>query len=179
MSRIGNKIIPVPSGVKVSIAAGQVEVQGPKGKLVSVVPTGIDFEMKDGQLLAKRTAETKQQRALHGLARSLVANAVKGVTAGFQKELEIVGIGFRAEVKGKSVIFNLGFSHPIDFQIPAGISISVEKQTRLIISGVDKQRVGQTAATIRSLKKPDPYKNKGIRYAGEVLKKKVGKTGAK
>jgi large subunit ribosomal protein L6 len=179
MSRIGNRIIPIPSGVKVNIAPGQVEVQGPKGKLASSVPAGIEFEMADGQLVAKRAAETKELRALHGLARSLVANAVKGVTQGFQKELEIVGIGFRAELKGKSVIFNLGFSHPIDFQIPSGISIAVEKQTRLIVSGTDKQKVGQTAATIRSLRRPDPYKNKGIRYAGEVLKKKVGKTGAK
>jgi large subunit ribosomal protein L6 len=179
MSRIGNKIIPIPSGVKVKVGANEIEVQGPKGKLTSTVPSGISFEMQDGKLAAKRSAETKQLKALHGLARSLVANAVKGVTDGFQKELEIVGIGYRAEVKGKSVIFNLGFSHPIDFQIPSGINISVEKQTRLVISGADKQRVGQTAATIRSLKKPDPYKNKGIRYLGEVLKKKVGKTGAK
>jgi large subunit ribosomal protein L6 len=179
MSRIGNKIIPIPSGVKVNIGPDGVEVQGPKGKLTSAVPRGIRFEMVDGRVLAKRTAETKQQRALHGLARSLVANAVKGVTEGFRKELEIVGIGYRAEVRGKSVVFSLGFSHPIDFQIPSGISIAVEKQTKLIISGIDKQKVGQTAATIRSLRKPDPYKNKGIRYVGEVLKKKVGKTGAK
>jgi large subunit ribosomal protein L6 len=179
MSRIGNKVIPVPSGVKINIGAGQVEVQGPKGKLTSPVPAGIQFELADGRLVAKREAESKQLRALHGLARSLVANAVKGVTDGFQKELEIVGIGYRAEVRGKSVVFSLGFSHPIDFQIPTGINITVEKQTKLVVSGTDKQRVGQTAATIRALKKPDPYKNKGIRYAGETLKKKVGKTGAK
>jgi large subunit ribosomal protein L6 len=179
MSRVGNKVIPVPSAVKVKVADGHVEVQGPKGKLTSTVPEGIRFELSDGQLVAKRAAETKQLRALHGLARSLVANAVKGVTEGFQKELEIVGIGYRAEVRGKSVVFNLGFSHPIDFQIPTGINITVEKQTKLVVSGFDKQRVGQTAATIRSLKKPDPYKNKGIRYLGETLKKKVGKTGAK
>ena len=179
MSRVGNKVIPVPSAVKVKVADGHVEVQGPKGKLTSMVPEGIRFELSDGQLVAKRVAETKQLRALHGLARSLVANAVKGVTEGFQKELEIVGIGYRAEVRGKSVVFNLGFSHPIDFQIPTGINITVEKQTKLVVSGFDKQRVGQTAATIRSLKKPDPYKNKGIRYVGETLKKKVGKTGAK
>jgi len=179
MSRIGNKVIPVPSGVKINIGEGQVEVQGPKGKLSSSVPAGIQFELADGRLVAKRSAESKQLRALHGLARSLVANAVKGVTDGFQRELEIVGIGYRAEVRGKSVVFSLGFSHPIDFRIPSGINITVEKQTKLVVSGIDKQRVGQTAATIRSLKKPDPYKNKGIRYAGETLKKKVGKTGAK
>src|SRR5258706_4706144 len=171
MSRIGNKIIPGPQSVKVQISGNQVEVQGPKGKLSSMVPDGIHFELKDGRLVAIRSAETKQQKALHGLARSLVANAVKGVTDGFQKELEIVGIGFRAEVRGKSVVFSLGFSHPIDFQIPTGINITVEKQTKLVVSGTDKQRVGQTAATIRSLKKPDPYNNNGIRYAGEALKK--------
>ncbi|MFN8009312.1 MAG: 50S ribosomal protein L6 [Terriglobia bacterium] len=179
MSRIGNKVIPVPSTVKVQISGNLVEVQGPKGKLANAVPEGIRFEFTEGKLVAHRSAETKQQKALHGLARSLVANAVKGVTDGFQKELEIVGIGFRAESRGKSIVFNLGFSHPIDFQVPTGISIAVEKQTRLTISGIDKQKVGQTAATIRSLRKPDPYKNKGIRYVGEVLKKKVGKTGAK
>jgi large subunit ribosomal protein L6 len=172
-------VIPIPPGVKVSIGPDQVEVQGPKGKLANRVPAGILFEMSNGELVAKRSSDTKQLRALHGLARSLVANAVKGVTQGFQKELEIVGIGYRAEVKGKSVIFSLGFSHPIDFQIPSGINIAVEKQTRLVVSGIDKQKVGQTAATIRSLRKPDPYKNKGIRYVGEILKKKVGKTGAK
>lgn len=179
MSRIGNKIIPIPQNVKVQISGNQVDVQGPKGKVSNTVPDGIHFELKDGQLIAIRNAETKQQKALHGLARSLVANAVKGVTDGFQKELEIVGIGYRAEVRGKSVVFSLGFSHPIDFQIPIGINIAIEKQTRLLISGIDKQKVGQTAATIRALRKPDPYKNKGIRYVGEVLKKKVGKTGAK
>ena len=179
MSRIGNKIIPIPQNVKVQISGNQVDVQGPKGQLSNTVPDGILFKLNDGQLTAIRSAETKQQKALHGLARSLVANAVKGVTDGFQKELEIVGIGYRAEVRGKSVVFSLGFSHPIDFQIPTGINIAIEKQTRLFISGIDKQKVGQTAATIRALRKPDPYKNKGIRYAGEVLKKKVGKTGAK
>ena len=179
MSRIGNKIIPIPQSVKVQISGNRIEVQGPKGKLTNTVPDGIHFEMKGSQLFALRSAETKQQKALHGLARSLVANAVKGVTEGFQKELEIVGIGYRAEARGKSIVFSLGFSHPIDFQVPSGINIAVEKQTRLVVTGIDRQKVGQTAATIRSLRKPDPYKNKGIRYAGEVLKKKVGKTGAK
>ncbi len=179
MSRVGRKIIPIPGGVKINIGDGFVEVQGPKGKLQTQLPSGIQFEKQDGQLVAKRDSETKQHKALHGLARSLVANSVKGVTEGFQKELEIVGIGYRAELRGKSVVFSLGFSHPIEFPIPSGISIAVDKQTRLTISGIDKQKVGQVAATIRSLRKPDPYKNKGIRYVGEVLKKKVGKTGAK
>ncbi len=179
MSRVGRKIITVPPGVKVKMRDDLVEVEGPKGTVVNRIPAGIRFELNDGQLTAVRSSETKEQKALHGLARSLVANAVKGVTQGFQKELEIHGIGFRAELRGKSVVFSLGFSHPIDFPIPSGISIAVDKQTRLTITGIDRQKVGQTAATIRSLRKPEPYKNKGIRYLGEVLKKKVGKTGAK
>jgi large subunit ribosomal protein L6 len=179
MSRIGKKVISVPAGIKIKMRDDLVEVEGPKGTLTSRIPAGIRFELNDSQLTAVRSSETKEQKALHGLARSLVANAVKGVTQGFQKELEIHGIGYRAELRGKSVVFSLGFSHPIDFPIPSGISIAVDKQTRLTISGIDKQKVGQTAATIRSLRKPEPYKNKGIRYVGEVLKKKVGKTGAK
>ncbi len=179
MSRIGNNPIAIPSGVKVNIGENLVEVQGPKGKLATSIPAGIRFELTGGLLVATRASDSKQHRALHGLARSLVANAVNGVTQGFQKELEIVGIGYRAELKSRSVVFNLGFSHPIDFRIPSGIDIAVDKQTRLIVSGVDKQKVGQTAASIRGLRKPEPYKNKGIRYAREVLKKKVGKTGAK
>lgn len=179
MSRVGNKSIPIPSGVHVSISESQIEVQGPKGKLQTPVPAGIRFERKDGNLVAVRATDSKEHRALHGLMRSLVANSVKGVTEGFQKELEIVGIGYRAEVRGKAVVFSLGFSHPIEFPLPSGISVTVDKQTRLVISGIDKQKVGQVAANLRSLRKPDPYKNKGIRYAGEVLKKKVGKTGAK
>jgi len=179
MSRIGKKIISVPPGVKIKMTEDLVEVVGPKGTMANRIPGGIRFELKDGQLTAVRSSETKEQKALHGLARSLVANAVRGVTQGFQKDLEIHGIGYRAELKGKSVLFSLGFSHPIDLPIPSGISIAVDKQTRLTIAGIDKQKVGQTAATIRSLRKPEPYKNKGIRYAGERLKKKVGKTGAK
>jgi large subunit ribosomal protein L6 len=179
MSRVGKKAIPIPSNVKVKIDDGVVEVQGPKGTLKTTVPRGIHFEKEDGNLVAKRESEAKKQKALHGLVRSLVANSVTGVTQGFQKELEIVGIGYRAELRGKSVVFSLGYSHPIEYPIPSGILIAVEKQTRLTISGSDKQKVGQVAASIRSLRKPDPYKNKGIRYAGEILKKKVGKTGAK
>ncbi|HVN79387.1 MAG TPA: 50S ribosomal protein L6 [Terriglobia bacterium] len=179
MSRVGKKVIPIPSNVKVKLDDGIVEVQGPKGILKTPIPPGIHFEKEDGNLVAKRESEAKEQKALHGLVRSLVANSVTGVTQGFQKELEIVGIGYRAELRGKSVVFSLGYSHPIEYPIPSGIVIAVEKQTRLTISGSDKQKVGQVAASIRSLRKPDPYKNKGIRYAGEILKKKVGKTGAK
>jgi large subunit ribosomal protein L6 len=177
MSRIGNKIIPVPSGVKVQIKEGSVDVQGPKGKMSIVVPHGIQFEQKDGTLVAKRA--TEQYRALHGLARALVANAVTGVTTGFKKDLDIVGVGYRAEVKGKNVVLALGYSHPIEFPIPEGIQIAIEKQTHVTVTGADKNQVGQVAANLRSLRPPDPYKQKGVRITGERLKKKAGKAGAK
>jgi large subunit ribosomal protein L6 len=177
MSRIGNKPIPVPSGVKIAMASDKIDVQGPKGKLSVAVPRGISFEQKDGVLNVKR--ESDEHRAVHGLARALVANAVHGVTQGFKKEMDIVGVGYRAELKGKAVAFALGKSHPIEFKIPEGIQIAVDKQTHLIISGADKGQVGQVAADIRSLRPPDPYKQKGIRITGERLKKKAGKAGAK
>jgi len=179
MSRIGKKPIPVPSGVKVNIQGNLVSVQGPKGKLDTPVPTGITVEQRDGHLVAVR--ENDSQAAIHGLARALVFNAVEGVTNGWKKELEIVGIGYRVEMKGKgTVVFTLGFSHPIEFPLPAGIDVAVDpKQTRLTVSGIDRQKVGQVAADMRALRPPDPYKNKGVRYQGERLKKKVGKTGAK
>jgi len=177
MSRIGNKLIQVPSGVKVEIKDGVVDVQGPKGKMTIPVPRGIHFEKKDGTLVARR--ETEEQRALHGLARALVANAVTGVTTGFKKELDIVGVGYRAEVKGRNLIIALGFSHPVEFAIPEGIQIAVDKQTHLVVSGADKGQVGQVAANLRGLRPPDPYKQKGIRLTGERLKKKAGKAGAK
>ena len=177
MSRIGNKLIALPSGVKVQIKDASVEVQGPKGKLTVPLPRGIHFEQKDATLVARRDAE--QFRALHGLARALVANAVTGVTQGFKKDLDIVGVGYRAEVKGKSLVLALGYSHPVDFPIPEGIQIIVEKMTHLTISGADKNQVGQVAANLRALRPPDPYKQKGIRITGERLKKKAGKAGAK
>ena len=177
MSRIGNKVIPVPSGVKIQVKDGAVEVQGPKGKMNVRVPTGIRFEQKDGTLIAKRDAE--EHRALHGLARALVANAVTGVTTGFKKDLDIVGVGYRAEVKGKNVVLALGYSHPIEFPIPEGIQIAIEKQTHMSVSGADKNQVGQVAANLRALRPPDPYKQKGVRITGERLKKKAGKAGAK
>ena len=177
MSRIGRKPIPLPSGVKVAMQGGKIDVQGPKGKLSFAIPRGISFEQKDGVLTALR--ETEDHRALHGLARALVANAVQGVTQGFKKDLDIVGVGYRAELKGKLVAFALGKSHPIEFKIPEGIQISVDKQTHLVVSGADKGQVGQVAADIRSLRPPDPYKQKGIRITGERLKKKAGKAGAK
>src|ERR1700735_443630 len=177
MSRIGKKPIPVPSGVKIQIKDDLVDVQGPKGKMAVPLPRGIHFEQKDGILLAKR--DTDDHRALHGLARALVANAVTGVTAGFKKDLDIVGVGYRAEVKGKNVVLALGYSHPIEFPIPEGIQIAIEKQTHMSVTGADKNQVGQVAANLRALRPPDPYKQKGIRITGERLKKKAGKAGAK
>jgi len=177
MSRIGRKPIPLPSGVKIAVQGGKIDVQGPKGKLSLAVPHGISFEQKDGVLTALRASD--EQRAVHGLARALVANAVTGVTTGFKKELDIVGVGYRAELKGKNVAFALGKSHPIEFPIPEGIQVAVEKQTHLIVSGADKGQVGQVAADMRALRPPDPYKQKGVRITGERLKKKAGKAGAK
>jgi large subunit ribosomal protein L6 len=179
MSRIGKKPITIPKGVNVKVVAGAVEVQGPKGKLRQAHPAGIDFELADGHLVAKLARDDKELGKFHGLARSLVANAVAGVTDGFKRELDIVGVGYRAEVKGKQVVFALGYSHAVVFDIPAGIDIAIDKQTHITVTGVDRQLVGQVAANIRRLRKPDPYKQKGVRYTGEVLKKKAGKTGAK
>ena len=179
MSRIGKKPIAVPKGVTIKVVDGAVEVQGPKGKLRQAHPAGINFELADGQLSATRSTDDSGLAKFHGLARSLVANAVTGVTEGFKRELDIVGVGYRAEVKGKQVILALGFSHACVFDIPTGIEITIEKQTHLTVTGVDRQLVGQVAANLRRLRKPDPYKQKGVRYTGEVLKKKAGKTGAK
>jgi large subunit ribosomal protein L6 len=177
MSRIGRKPIGIPAGVKVQVSAASVEVQGPKGKMNVALPRGIRFEQKDGSLHAVR--ENDSQKALHGLARALVANAFTGVTTGFKKDMDIVGVGYRAELKGKIVVFALGYSHPIEFAIPEGIQVTVEKQTHLVVSGADRALVGQVVADIRSLRPPDPYKQKGIRITGERLKKKAGKAGAK
>jgi large subunit ribosomal protein L6 len=179
MSRIGKKPIALPKGVTVKIEGNTVAVQGPKGKLDTQIPGGIKVEQQDGHLVALR--QNDSQAALHGLTRALVNNAVEGVTKGWTRELEIVGIGYRAEMKGKgTVVFTLGYSHPIEYPLPSGIDVVVDpKQTKLTVSGIDRQKVGQVAAEMRSLRPPDPYKNKGVRYAGERLKKKVGKTGAK
>jgi large subunit ribosomal protein L6 len=175
MSRIGKKPIPLPSGVKIQVGE-QLEVTGPKGKLTVPIPEGITFEQTAGKLEVKRASD--QHAALHGLTRALAANAVQGVSGGFTRELDIVGIGYRADLKGNIAIFTLGYSHPIEFLLPPGIELKIDKQTHLVLSGYDRQLLGQVAANIRALRKPDPYKNKGIRYTGEVLRKKVGKTGA-
>jgi large subunit ribosomal protein L6 len=179
MSRIGKKPIAIPKGVTVKIEGNTVMVQGPKGKLDTPLPSGITMEQKDGNLLAVRPDDS--HAAVHGLARALVNNAVEGVTKGWTRELEIVGIGYRAELKGKgTVVFSLGYSHPIEMRVPTGITVAVDpKNTKLTVAGIDRQKVGQVSAEMRSLRPPDPYKQKGVRYAGEKLKKKVGKTGAK
>lgn len=178
MSRVGRKIIVVPSGVKVSVKETEIEVQGPKGKLKSPVPPGIKFTLTGAELSCQRANDERQQRAFHGLARALAQNAIKGVTEGFSKDLDIVGVGYRAAVEGNKVVLALGKSHPVEYRIPEGIKVAVDKQTRVTISGIDRQQVGQVAAEIRQLRRPDPYKQKGIRYVGEVLKKKAGKAGA-
>jgi large subunit ribosomal protein L6 len=179
MSRIGKKPIAIPKGVTVKIEGNTVLVQGPKGKLDTALPKGIKMDQKDGHLVAVR--ENDSQAAVHGLARALVNNAVEGVTKGWTRELEIVGIGYRAELKGKNlVVFNLGFSHPIEYPLPTGVDAAIDpKQTKITLNSIDRQKVGQVAAEMRALRPPDPYKNKGVRYLGERLKKKVGKTGAK
>jgi large subunit ribosomal protein L6 len=178
MSRVGRKAIAVPAGVKVSVSERALEVQGPKGKLTTPVPPGIKFALQGQELSCQRANDERQLRAFHGMARALAQNAIVGVTEGFSKDLDIVGVGYRAQVEGGKVVFALGFSHPVEYAIPEGIKIAVEKQTRVTISGIDRQKVGQVAAEIRQLRRPDPYKQKGIRYVGEVLKKKAGKAGA-
>ena len=178
MSRVGRKAIAIPKDVKVQIEGSSLQVQGTKGKLTTPVPPGISFKLENGQLSSARSNDERQQRAFHGLARALAQNAVKGVTEGFSKELDIVGVGYRALVEGKKLVLSLGFSHAVNYPIPEGIKIVVDKQTRVVVSGIDRQQVGQVAAEIRGLRRPDPYKQKGIRYVGERLKKKAGKAGA-
>ena len=175
MSRIGKKPIPLPSGVKIKVG-DQLEVTGPKGTLMVPIPAGISVEQVPGRLDIKRSGD--EHAAIHGLTRALAANAVQGVSGGFVRELDIVGIGYRADVKGKIATFTLGYSHTIEFLLPEGVDLKIDKQTHLVLSGHDRQLLGQVAANIRALRKPDPYKNKGIRYTGEALRKKVGKTGA-
>jgi large subunit ribosomal protein L6 len=180
MSRVGRKPIPIPSGVEIKIAGEVIEVKGAKGALQVDLLPGIEAALDDGKLTLSRADEERATRAFHGLARALVANAVTGVSEGWKKELEIIGIGYRAERKESSVLFNLGYSHPIDFAIPEGIDIQVDtKANRVTVTGIDRQKVGQVAANIRGLRAPEPYKGKGIRYAGERIRMKAGKQGAK
>ena len=179
MSRIGKKPIAIPKGVTVKVDGSTVEVKGPKGQMRQPLPPGVNAAVEDGHLVTRKTAEDREFDKFHGLARSLVNNAVLGVTDGWKRELDIVGVGYRAELKGSQMVLALGYSHPVVFQIPAGIDVAVEKQTHITVTGVDRQLVGQVAANLRRLRKPDPYQQKGVRYTGEVLKKKAGKTGAK
>ena len=176
MSRIGKKPIPLPAGVKVIIGK-DLKVEGPKGKLVVPIQPGITIENNNNVLEVKR--ESDKHSAAHGLTRALAANAVVGVSTGFTRELDIVGIGYRVDVKGRVAIFSLGYSHTIEFMLPDGVDIKVDKQTHIVLTSHDRQAVGQTAANMRALRKPDPYKQKGVRYTGEVLRKKVGKAAGK
>jgi large subunit ribosomal protein L6 len=178
MSRIGRLPIPVPSGVDVTIEGRAVTVKGPKGTLNHTIAEPIDLvRADDGTLQVTRPNDERASRSLHGLSRTLVANMVTGVTEGYTKTLEIVGVGYRVQAKGQALEFALGFSHPVVIDPPEGISFSVESPTRFHVSGIDKQQVGEIAANLRKLRKPDPYKGKGIRYSGEVVRRKVGKAG--
>ncbi len=183
MSRVGKKVIEVPKDVKVSVTESAVEVQGPKGKLTTPVPQGVSFKLEDGRLTAERQGD--EYTALHGTARALVANAITGVSKGFTQEMDIVGVGYKVELKGRAIIFSLGYSHSIEFVLPEGVTAKIEKlqrtisqyQTTIILSAIDKHALGQTAANIYKLRKPDAYKGKGVRYAGRPMKLKPGKTG--
>ena len=180
MSRIGRMPIPIPKGVQVFAEGDVVRVKGPKGELANRIPAGLTVSVEEAQVRIARASDEPRDRAFHGLMRSLVANAVHGVTKGFSKELEIVGVGYKAEVRGKAIVFALGYSHPVNFPIPDGIAVALDaKAGKLSISGADRQKVGQTAAEIRKLRVPDPYKAKGIKYADEVIRRKVGKAGGK
>jgi large subunit ribosomal protein L6 len=177
MSRIGKLPIPVPSGVEVALDGRTVRVKGPKGELAHTVVEPITVEQEDGTLLVRRPDDERESRSLHGLSRTLIANMVTGVTQGYSKTLEIVGTGYRVQARGANLEFALGFSHPVPVAAPAGITFRVETPTRLVVEGIDKQQVGEVAANIRKLRKPDPYKGKGVRYQGEVIRRKAGKTG--
>lgn len=177
MSRIGRMPVPVPSGVDVTIAGREVTVSGPKGRLSLEVAEPIEVSQNDGVITVTRPNDEGKVRALHGLSRTLVANMVTGVTEGYRKTLEIVGVGYRVQARGESLEFSLGFSHPVTVSPPEGITLRVETPTRLVVEGIDKQQVGEVAANIRKLRKPDPYKGKGVRYQGEQIRRKVGKAG--
>lgn len=179
MSRIGKNPIPIPSGVTVKIDGTTSVVKGPKGEHKQHIPEGLTFEEKDGQLTITRADDTKTVLAKHGLVRALIANQVHGVTEGFEKKLEIIGVGYRAAVKGKVLDLQLQFSHPVEYPIPDGITITCSDATHITVAGIDKQRVGQVAAEIRAYRKPEPYKGKGIRYVGEYVVRKAGKTAGK
>ena len=175
MSRIGKLPIPVASGVEVKVADGVVRVKGPKGELQQRLVAHTSVEVGDGSVSVARDSDHKTARAMHGLMRSLLSNMVTGVTTGFRKDLEIVGLGYRAETKGRSLVLSVGYSHPVEMPVPEGLEVGLDGQTKISVTGTDKQRVGQFAAEIRQVRKPEPYKGKGIRYAGEQIRRKVGK----
>lgn len=175
MSRVGKKPIALPAGVKLQIGS-ELVVEGPKGKLVVPIPQGVTVENANGTVQIARASD--KQAAAHGLTRALAANAITGVSTGWTRELDIVGIGYRCDLKGNVAVFTLGYSHPIEFLLPKGVDMTVEKQTHIVLKSHDRQMLGQVAANMRALRPPDPYKNKGVRYTGEVLRKKVGKSGA-
>ncbi len=177
MSRIGLKPIPVPQDVKITLEGDKVTVKGPKGQLSQVIPAGMEIVSETEQLQVKRASDEKQHRSLHGLTRSLVANMVEGVTKGFQKDLELVGVGYRAAKQGKNLVLSVGYSHPVTIEPEEGIEIDVPAPTKISVKGIDKQLVGNTAAVIRHVRPPEPYKGKGIKYQGERIRRKVGKTG--
>jgi large subunit ribosomal protein L6 len=178
VSRIGKKPIPIPGKVQVSIDGASVTVKGPKGELSHTFPTAISFTQDEGQVLVSRPTDQRDHRALHGMARSLVANMVTGVSAGFEKALIVEGVGYRAEMQGKNLVMHLGYSHPITVEPPANIEFAVEDRTRIVrVRGIDKQVVGETAAYIRKLRPPEPYLGKGVRYETEIIRRKAGKTG--
>lgn len=179
MSRIGRRAIEVPSGATVTVSGQEVSVKGPKGALSTSFASDITVDVDDGKVLVARKSDHRRVKALHGLTRNLIANMVTGVTTGYQKGLEIRGVGYRADVQGRNLNLTLGFSHPVAYEIPEGVEIKVDRQTNIMISGIDKQLVGQVAANIRAYRSPDAYKGKGVRYAGEVIKLKAGKAGGK
>ncbi len=179
MSRIGVRPIEVPQNVKVNLTKNSVEIEGPKGKLQFPIYTRIQVQLEDNKVKVSRVGNTRHERALHGLTRAMIANMVKGVSEGFTKELEMVGVGYRAQLSGKKLVLQLGFSHPVEYIVPEGITLEIPKPTQIVIKGIDKQKVGQTAANIRAFLPPEPYKGKGIRYVGEQVRRKAGKAMAK
>ncbi len=179
MSRVGKKEIALPQGVEVRQEGERAVVKGPKGSLETPLAPGISMKVEDNVVRLERKDEERRTRAFHGLSRALLANSVRGVSEGFKRELDIIGVGYRAEVKGQEVVFQLGYSHPINFAIPEGITIEIDKGGHVVVSGIDKQKVGQVSAEIRSLRKPDPYKGKGIKYSDETIRRKAGKAAGK
>ena len=176
MSRVGKNPVAIPSGVTVTVSDGAVTVKGPKGELKQSLVHGITASVEDGRVVFGRPDESKQSRSSHGLIRSLVNNMVTGVSKGFEKKLEVIGVGYRADVKGSKLVMNLGYSHPIEYDIPKGVAVSVDKQNVISIQGIDKQQVGQVAAEVRAFRRPDSYKGKGVRYQGEYIRLKTGKS---